>query len=318
MDLPEFLATMRQAAVVEAERKARIEAERQKRISELISTAGSLRAHFKAILPEGAPVHAYTDETLGEQLETLERVLEEWEQKRACTTERPCGLVPCTHGIPQLEWAEYYWTVREALCPRYMEVARRAAIEQRKQEAKVPSRFQEASFANFVVTPSTRRAVDVCRQYAETLERGEGRGLFIAGDVGTGKTHLAVAVLFRVIERGFEGRFLVVPEWLHRLRRSFDDGTGSHLWEVMEHPGLLVLDDIGTEKPSEWVEEQMFLLVNHRYQHRLPTVYTSNLGLDELQERLGARTVSRIIETCDGVLLKGEDYRKRKLRGEAS
>src|SRR5690606_18368251 len=137
--------------------------------------------------------------------------------------------------------------------------------------------------------------VERCQSYAAEFYPEQSHGLYIAGDVGTGKTHLATAILNAVLERGLHGRFIVVPDWLAELRRRFGRNIDSEdLWAQVETKHLLVMDDIGTEKPSEWVEEQIYLVVNYRYQHALPTIYTSNVGLDELRERLGARTVSRI------------------------
>src|SRR5690606_6212894 len=313
MNMRQFQEILQRAAEAEAERRARIAAERQRRVSEIVSTAGSLREYFRRILPDGAPDHAYTDEFLADDIEWFEDVMAAQERANTCAAERECGIDGCRQTVPYVEWAGFNWIVRERACPRAQELARLAEIERRKGDADVPARFRHCDFDGFSVTPANRRAVEMCRQYAETFESGQSHGLFIAGDVGTGKTHLAVAVLMRVIERGFEGRFVVVPEWLRRLRSTFDgNGSSWSLWETVQNPGLVVLEDVGGEKPSGRVEEQMVMVVDYRDRNGLPTVVTSNLGLDELQERLGARTVSRIIESCDGVLLKGEDYRKRK------
>src|SRR5919107_847732 len=68
--------------------------------------------------------------------------------------------------------------------------------------------------------------------------------------------------------------------------------------------------DLGSERPTEWVKERIFVIVNHRYREALPTVFTSNIGPKDLAEQLGERTASRIIAMCDWISLEGDDYRE--------
>lgn len=156
------------------------------------------------------------------------------------------------------------------------------------------------------------------------------RGLFIHGDVGTGKTHIAYALKEaweRPTERTranlLEGKdevymhqrramFWNTTELLRSIKGDFDKAPAEKERaeeRIMEHPGLLFLDDVGSEKMSEWVAETFYLIVNSRYNRMLPTIYTSNFGVADLAERIGDRTVSRIVGSSDVVELKGPDRR---------
>lgn len=145
------------------------------------------------------------------------------------------------------------------------------------------------------------------------------RGLYIHGSVGSGKTHLMYA-----IAKGIEEKEIVkigvraysCTDLLRQIREDFnqkDAYSKEHVFEsVLEYRGLLMIDDIGSEKLSEWVLETFYAIVNKRYEEVLPTIFTSNLEIHELAERIGDRTVSRIVESCDGFEVTGEDRRLKK------
>ncbi len=157
-------------------------------------------------------------------------------------------------------------------------------------------------------------------QYLEDWEenREAGRGLYFCGDVGSGKTHLAVAVMNELITRKrVPSLFVTVPELLDNLRGSYNDpGRNLDEWmDAVKNADVLVLDDLGSERVTEWVRERIFVIVNHRYREALPTIFTSNIGPEELPTQLGERTASRIISMCEGVELTGEDYRETTRNG---
>ncbi|MCA1719509.1 MAG: hypothetical protein LC781_22695 [Actinobacteria bacterium] len=87
--------------------------------------------------------------------------------------------------------------------------------------------------------------------------------------------------------------------------------------DAVKNAELLVLDDLGSENATEWVRERIFVIVNHRYRAKLPTVFTSNIGPKDLAAQLGGRTASRIISMCDWISLEGEDYRETEARRNA-
>ncbi len=147
------------------------------------------------------------------------------------------------------------------------------------------------------------------------------KGLLFLGKPGVGKTHLAVATLKRVIRQtGARGLFFTTPELLALIRSTYNSATRSSESDVLRpvmDAQLLVLDDLGAERPSDWVEETMNLLVNTRYNHQRVTLFTTNYLLETpagspaetLIERVGFRLLSRLHEMCDFVYLDSVDYR---------
>lgn len=157
---------------------------------------------------------------------------------------------------------------------------------------------------------------DVPKEIRELFEkmRQTRRGIYIHGDVGTGKTHIAYALRSKYfVPMG--GRYALLwntTELLREMRQDFDrpgyDKSRAEEY-VMSHEGLVILDDVGSEKLSDWVAETFYLIINKRYNAMAPTIITSNLPIPDLGERIGDRTASRIVEMCDVVELIGADRR---------
>ena len=135
----------------------------------------------------------------------------------------------------------------------------------------------------------------------------------LVGPYGCGKTHLAASIVHRCAEFGIAGVFVVVPELLARIRTSYrtGDGKAEAVIDMAKSAKLLILDDLGAEKASEWVKEQLYMLVNYRYEHMLPTVVTTNCSGAELEQELGRRTLSRLVEMTKPVNIRASDYRMK-------
>ncbi|HEY3384293.1 MAG TPA: ATP-binding protein [Vicinamibacterales bacterium] len=189
-------------------------------------------------------------------------------------------------------------------------------------DARIPRRYQHCSLDNFVVYPNEKlqKAVAHARRFAEAFPVA-AKGLFLIGPPGIGKSHLAVAVLKQVIAtRGARGIFYDVRELLKLIRSTYNPVVRTTEIEVLRpvmEAELLVLDDIGAEKTSEWVEETMNLIVNTRYNERRLTIFTSNYGQEQDREdpdslfvRVGFRMHSRLHEMCEFVDFMGADYRQ--------
>ena len=199
---------------------------------------------------------------------------------------------------------------------------REARVTSLRERSGLSKRMKGYSLDNFrpMVSPSASRARMRVDQYLEDWNenREAGRGLYFCGDVGSGKTHLAVAVMNELITRKrVPSLFVTVPELLDNLRGSYNDpGRNLDEWmDAVKNADLLVLDDLGSERVTEWVRERIFVIVNHRYREALPTIFTSNIGPEELPGKLGERTASRIISMCEGVELTGADYRETTRNG---
>ena len=153
------------------------------------------------------------------------------------------------------------------------------------------------TFANLISRgrSSNRRDQEQFRACAEDArafaESPEG-WLVVSGPSGCGKTHLAAAIANRVIERGQPALFMVVPDLLDHLRSAYrpDSDIGyDELFEQVRNASLLILDDLGTQTATPWAQEKLFQLINHRFNAQLPTVVTTNVRLDKLEERLRTR-----------------------------
>jgi DNA replication protein DnaC len=198
---------------------------------------------------------------------------------------------------------------------------RDARVATLRERSGLSKRMRGYTFANFkpYVSPSVARATEKVENYLKNWEgnREAGGGLYFCGDVGTGKTHLAVAVMNEVMQRKrVPSLFVTVPEFLDNLREAYMiPGRDLDEWmDAVKNADLLVLDDLGAEKPNPWVRERLFVVVNHRYREALPTLFTSNIGPKDLASQLGERTASRIIAMCEWISLEGEDYRETVAR----
>jgi DNA replication protein DnaC len=156
------------------------------------------------------------------------------------------------------------------------------------------------------------------RAYADAIGENldQGHGLWLMGDVGTGKTTLAMLVSKAAAEAGRTVAIYSLPRLLARIRRTYDaeSGEDSYLqfFERLTSVDLLQIDDLGAEKSSDWVLEQLYALVDERYESQRAMVVTTNLDQASLEEQIGPRTVSRLVEICgDPLPLFGEDQRYR-------
>ena len=179
-------------------------------------------------------------------------------------------------------------------------------LAEKNEESDLGERYQSRTFNNFN-SQDRERAYGICMRAAEGIVKGEKKSVFLTGDVGTGKTHLAASIANYCMEHGVVVKFGNITDIFQSLRKAFSKDEDI-LGEIKSVP-LLVLDDLGKEYSTEWTNETIYSIINYRYEHMLPTVVTTNLSLSELQERIGEATVSRLMEMCEYVSVTGEDYR---------
>lgn len=201
-----------------------------------------------------------------------------------------------------------------------------------------PKRLFNAAFEYY--NPKTKQqaaALKICQEYcADDIQAG--KGLLLVGTYGAGKTHLSVATVRALIEvnpeafgvrqnedtvffnpdregydRGLYCSFFSTIELLDALRPGNEakQSKAEDLFHRARADHLVVLDDIGAEKPTEWVAERLYAIIDARYRMERATIFTSNLSEKQLQDQLGGRIVSRIFEMTDQVPVIGPDHRRK-------
>ena len=181
--------------------------------------------------------------------------------------------------------------------------------------AVIPRKYAGASFDRPPVTEMPAPQVQVVRRFVRDLDANldGGRGLWFYGSVGTGKTTLAMLVSRAALDAGRSVAIYSLPRLLAEIRATFEaDREGSYIdfLERLAAVDLLHLDDVGAEKTSPWVLEQLYAIVNARYEEERSVIITTNLERGELVEQIRERTVSRLEEMCTLVPLYGEDARR--------
>ena len=184
-------------------------------------------------------------------------------------------------------------------------------------QGRLPKRFREVSFDREPLLSLERRAPHVIRavrQYCRSVSASldDGRGLWLFGGTGTGKTTLAMLVSKAAMEADRTVAIYSLPRLLSMLRGSYDDDALYSLNDLIDRlcaVDLLHVDDVGAEQTSPWVLEQLYTIINTRYEEGRAVLVTTNLGDDELRAQIGDRTVSRLHEMCETYPLDGEDQR---------
>lgn len=205
-----------------------------------------------------------------------------------------------------------------------LEVFHKGVIQKRLEEperllaeSNLGERFKGRTFASFDAKRD-REAFEACRNYAndEKLLLRQRNGLLIAGGYGSGKTHLAAAVCNALVDRGISVLFGTAIEHFDKIRDDFEHtGLNKHIAK-MKSANVLVIDDLGKEKKSEWTTQVLFDVVNFRYEHKMPIIVTTNLVSEDgedfglLATHTGGAVWSRLCEMCNNVVTKGDDYRQ--------
>lgn len=187
-------------------------------------------------------------------------------------------------------------------------------------KVRIPRRYESCHFQSYKVTnPSQQNAYGYASKLAMEYPAVE-RGLLLMGTCGVGKTHLGVAILKALTERGFSCLFYEFGSLLKQIQDSYNPNTQSSELKILSNifdAEILVLDEIGASKPTDWVRDTMAHIINTRYNDKKLTIFTTNY-LDErksdkdetLEDRIGVRLRSRLYEMCKTIKIDGKDYRQ--------
>lgn len=191
--------------------------------------------------------------------------------------------------------------------------AKKREIEKLFSISNLGERFSKSTFESFLDRNGSETAYKVAVKYVKTFKEWNGESLMLWGEPGNGKTHLAAAIVNELSKKGYIVVFQSVPELLQRIRSTFNSENKENETQIMRallECDLLILDDIGTEKTTEWVEEKLFNIIDGRYRKELPTLYTSNLEPKELKNQVGKRSYDRMVETSLTVKNEAASYRR--------
>jgi len=203
---------------------------------------------------------------------------------------------------------------------RACECRRKDAQSELLRRAKLPKRYEQCHINNYwPQNPSQDRAAGLAAEFSMKYPSVEA-GLLFVGTVGVGKTHLAVSILKGLTERGFPCLFYEFGTLLKEIQDSYNPDTRASELSVLSpvlETEVLVLDELGATKPTNWVRDTMAHVINSRYNDKKVTIFTTNFAdirpsekEETLADRIGERLRSRLYEMCTTVMMTGTDYRQ--------
>lgn len=187
-------------------------------------------------------------------------------------------------------------------------------------KVRIPKRYEGCDFPYYEPqNDSQRTAFNYAVRLAMEFPAVD-RGLLFTGTVGVGKTHLAVSILKGITEKGFSCMFYEFGSLLKEIQSSYNSSTNTSEYSVLApvfNADVLVLDELGAVKPTDWVLDTMMHIINTRYNDRKLTIFTTNYPdtrvndrEETLEDRIGVRLRSRLYEMCRTVVIEGRDFRR--------
>ncbi len=222
-------------------------------------------------------------------------------------------------------------------CKCYKEYLKRRRFE----EAEIPKAFKNKKLGTYKpLSDSQGKALLITKKFVDEFKSGvTDRGLLFTGNVGVGKTHLAVAILNDLIEAGYRGLFINFIHLIEKIKQSYGNNqtffSEPEIFEKIKKSHIVVVDELGAATPTEFVFNKMYDIINYCFSEGISIIFTTNYPLNErkkrdltdtqldsinyilkstsysLEERISERLVSRILGKCKVVKIVGEDFRRK-------
>lgn len=222
------------------------------------------------------------------------------------------------------------WDAKQEELRKAQAIAEEQEQKRRKIEAilgrsGIKKRYLSRSFENFIVNDVNRKAYEIAKSYVDNWQenKDKGEGLYFEGTCGTGKTHLAVAIAMKLITQGVPVICKTSIDLLASIKQSYERDSTVNEEDVIEAYNtvdLLVIDDLGKERATEWSVPILYRIINDRYENMLPTIITTNYNTDDLIDKLNASNdnekaeaiISRFKGSASCVTMAWEDYRRMR------
>ena len=234
----------------------------------------------------------------------------------------PCKCDGMTRHIEKQR--ELYRQEREQALKEKRDRELKRLIDINTRTSGMPDKFKRRIFDTFEVTKENDKAFRTCKAYAERfdeLSKREQNGLVLIGQIGTGKTHLAASIANALLQTG--KRVICMPsvDMLAKIRATYKaNENDDEIMNDLKTADLLIIDDLGKEKATEWTSQTIYSIINARYENERPIVITTNYTLKNLVDRMtpsgsqdsitAAAAVDRLFETCIEVPMLGPSWRK--------
>lgn len=236
--------------------------------------------------------------------------IRELEQKQRELQEKIHGISATLQRSNAEEFRAYIELKAELASVEDAITAQTNRVRYMKEQSNLGKRFASRTFGTF--NPSdNRKAYEDCKWYVdEGIHQREKNGLILCGSYGTGKTHLAASIVNEATDQGISALFNTYIGHLEALKKEFNSDDERTYLDKMYGVELLVLDDVGKERTTEWTESVMFDVINNRYENMRPILITTNLNAKQLEDYFGGAVYSRLIEMCHMVVTHGKDHRR--------
>lgn len=191
-------------------------------------------------------------------------------------------------------------------------------IQKLFEESMMSARFKDRTFENFKqYNDSLVFAFGTARKYAnnfENVRKLSRNGIIFTGGVGSGKTHLAAAIANHLLNKGVKVVFGTMSDFLEKIKEGFTTDSNETI-KSLRNAELLIIDDFGKEKETVWSKEQIFKIINSRYENNLPMIITTEFSPKTIIARFEQAVYSRINECCFPIKIEADDYRLPSTKG---